>query len=105
MSAFFHDCLPRVTNVFTATIDVSDISNTKYLYYGVLPDLAYGPCATHCTYYSDPFQNLCMVSTHELAETLTDAAVGVGNFAWYDNNYGEIGDICKVLWHFWRFCS
>jgi hypothetical protein len=46
-------------------------------------------------------QNLESVSSHETAEIITDADVGFANgigffgLAWYDPNYGEIGDYCN----------
>ncbi|KAI8903219.1 hypothetical protein EDD86DRAFT_261814 [Gorgonomyces haynaldii] len=71
-----------------------------YIYYGVIPDQG-GNCAGGCGSDSDPFNNLCSVSSHELIEAVTDAAVGVatGNgspLAWYDQTNGEIGDICNA---------
>ena len=34
---------------------------------------------------------LASTSSHELCEAITDAVPGLG---WYDDNNGEIGDIC-----------
>jgi len=67
--------------------------------YGVLPDL--GPttaCYTECAPGTE-FEDLTTVSSHELAESITDTAVGLATtyappLAWYDESYGEIGDIC-----------
>ncbi|KAI9326149.1 hypothetical protein DFJ73DRAFT_909669 [Zopfochytrium polystomum] len=90
----------QVFCAYHGTIDVSDISSTKYLYYGVLPDQG-GSCAGGCGSAATTFQNLCSVSSHELVEATTDAAVGVASvvgspLAWYNTNQGEIGDICNA---------
>ncbi|KAJ3293206.1 hypothetical protein HDU76_007074 [Blyttiomyces sp. JEL0837] len=83
------------------TIDISSFNlGTQYLYYGIMPDQG-GSCAGGCGSSSNTFNNLCSVSSHELVEAITDAAVGVssGNaapLAWYDQTNGEIGDICNA---------
>jgi len=41
----------------------------------------------------DPFDAFTVISSHELCEAITDPIPGYG---WYDNNYGEIGDICEA---------
>jgi hypothetical protein len=79
---------------------VSDISSTKYLYYGVIPDQG-GNCQGGCGTSSSMFDNLCSVSSHELIEAVTDPAVGLAGdigypLAWYDSDNGEIGDICNA---------
>ncbi|KAJ3269841.1 hypothetical protein HDV01_000889 [Terramyces sp. JEL0728] len=73
---------------------------SSYTYYGVIPDQG-GNCAGGCGADSNPFNNLCSVSSHELIEATTDPAVGLatGNsspLAWYDSKNGEIGDICNA---------
>jgi hypothetical protein len=75
-------------------------SGSGYLYYGVLPDQG-GGCAGGCG--SDPvaFNNLTSVTSHEMIEAVTDAAVGqaasyASPLAWYDQTNGEIGDICNA---------
>jgi hypothetical protein len=40
----------------------------------------------------DLFAALTIVASHELCEVITDPIPGQG---WYDDNYGEIGDICE----------
>ncbi|KAJ3308008.1 hypothetical protein HDU76_004188 [Blyttiomyces sp. JEL0837] len=86
---------------YHGTIDISSLNvGTQYLYYGVIPDQG-GACAGGCGASSNTFKNLCSVSSHELVEAITDAAVGVasGNsapLAWYDQTNGEIGDICNA---------
>jgi len=57
------------------------------LYYAVEP---YPDC-TGCTSDFAPFQALCITSSHELCEAVTDPQPGEG---WYDDANGEIGDIC-----------
>ncbi|KAI8903211.1 hypothetical protein EDD86DRAFT_278896 [Gorgonomyces haynaldii] len=71
-----------------------------YIFYGVVPDQG-GACAGGCGSSSNTFNNLCSVSSHELIEAVTDAAVGVASdiaspLAWYDQTNGEIGDICNA---------
>ncbi len=75
--------------------------NSKFLPYGVIPDFGPGSgCATGCGNGTE-FQNLTSVSSHELAESVTDIAVGQATvlappLAWYDGTNGEIGDICNA---------
>jgi len=57
------------------------------IYYGVL---AYPDCSG-CTGGQDIFTALTVTSSHELCEAITDPVPGQG---WYDDNNGEIGDIC-----------
>jgi len=71
---------------------------SQNVYYGVLPDMT-GGCATGCG-GSTTFANQTSVASHELIEATTDAEVGFATtlgppLAWYDNNNGEIGDICN----------
>ncbi|KAJ3329602.1 hypothetical protein HDU76_007558 [Blyttiomyces sp. JEL0837] len=86
---------------YHGTIDISSLGKgVKYLYYGVMPDQG-GACAGGCGSSSSTFNNLCSVSSHEIVEATTDAAVGVATvigspLAWYDSNNGEIGDICNA---------
>ncbi|HET9730591.1 MAG TPA: hypothetical protein VFR41_14260 [Acidimicrobiia bacterium] len=47
-----------------------------------------------CQPASSTFTNLTTVMSHELIEAVTDPAVGLHKLAWYDQTYGEIGDIC-----------
>lgn len=84
-------------------------SNTSSLVpYGVLPD--FGPTsgcqAPHCGSGTE-FQNITAVTSHEMAEAVTDAQVGSATIfdaplAWYDHNnpagtdLAEIGDICAA---------
>jgi hypothetical protein len=75
-------------------------AKNPYVYYGVVPDQG-GACAGGCGGDPSAFNNLTSVSSHELVEATTDAAVGVATvtaapLGWYDLTYGEIGDICNA---------
>ena len=67
-------------------------SNAPLAYYCVLP---YPDCSG-CMRSADgsalqPFDALTSVISHEVAEAITDPVPGAG---WYDDQNGEIGDIC-----------
>jgi hypothetical protein len=70
------------------------------VYYGVHPDFQAGSgCEFGCGSASTAFGNMTEVASHELVETMTDPEVGLASvvgppLAWYDSNFGEIGDIC-----------
>ncbi len=72
------------------------------IYYGVLPDMETGSgCDAGCGNAVTTFQNQTSVASHEMIEAVTDPAVGLATvfgppLAWYDTNYGEIGDICNA---------
>jgi len=77
----------------------SNTFQSKNLLYGVQPDMQSGGCSVGCG-TSSVFGNYTSVSSHELTEAITDADVGIATtfappLAWYDMNYGEIGDICN----------
>ncbi len=57
------------------------------IFYAVI---AYPDCAG-CLGGLNPFDAITSVCTHEICEAITDPIPGNG---WYDNNFGEIGDIC-----------
>ena len=57
------------------------------LFYAVMPY----PGCNGCTGNLQPFDALTSTSSHELAEAITDVIPGQG---WYDDQNGEIGDIC-----------
>ncbi|HVG91423.1 MAG TPA: hypothetical protein VNB54_08020, partial [Alphaproteobacteria bacterium] len=68
--------------------------------YGVLPDVSSGGCRTGCG-AGTTFQIATGVSSHEMAEAITDPQVGSASvfgppLGWYDNppNLGEIADLC-----------
>ncbi|HEX7287583.1 MAG TPA: hypothetical protein VF532_15450 [Candidatus Angelobacter sp.] len=76
-------------------------SNTGSLVpYGVLPDVSTGGCSLGCG-SGTTFQIATGVSSHEMAEAITDPQVGSASvfgppLGWYDNppNLGEIADLC-----------
>ena len=70
-------------------------SNGKPFPYAVIPDMSAGSgCDAGCGAGSGTTLISGTVS-HELAEAITDMDVGAGNNgAWYNQQYGEIGDIC-----------
>jgi hypothetical protein len=57
------------------------------VFYAVLPY----PGCSGCAGGLSPLDALTSTSSHELAEAITDPLPGTG---WYDDTYGEIGDIC-----------
>lgn len=57
------------------------------IFYAVMPY----PGCSGCTSGLAVFDALTSTSSHELCEAITDPIPGQG---WYDDNYGEIGDIC-----------
>jgi hypothetical protein len=63
----------------------SDINGQ--LFYAVMP---YPDCAG-CTGGTTEFDAMTSTTSHELCEAITDPIPGQG---WYDDNNGEIGDIC-----------
>ncbi len=63
----------------------SDIDG--HTYYAVMPY----PTCKGCTGSLPAFEALTSTSSHELIEAITDPVPGTG---WYDDNHGEIGDIC-----------
>ncbi|KAI9329719.1 hypothetical protein BDR26DRAFT_922768 [Obelidium mucronatum] len=91
----------KVFCAYHGTIDVSSLNvGAKYLYYGVMPDQG-GACAGGCGSNAQTVNNLFSVSSHELCEAATDAAVGLATvigapLAWYDQTNGENGDICNA---------
>lgn len=71
---------------------IQDSAGNAIAYYGVLP---YPDCAG-CASGADgtslaPFDALTAVTSHEVAEAITDPVPGSG---WYDDQNGEIADIC-----------
>ncbi len=57
------------------------------IYYAVMPH----PDCSGCTSNLPVLDSLTLTSSHELCEAVTDPVPGQG---WYDQNNGEIGDIC-----------
>jgi hypothetical protein len=69
------------------------------VYYAVIPDMS-GGCASGCG-TSTKLNNTTANASHQLGESITDAAVGLATtigppLAWYDSTNGEIGDICNA---------
>jgi len=82
---------------------------SKPLVYGAIMDTFTGACSQVCGFGAFPFENLTSISTHELAESVTDTDVGMVTgdayaypAAWGDNNNecGEIADICETGYNF-----
>lgn len=72
------------------------VLNGKTVLYAVQPD--FGPssgCAGGCG-NGTVLQNQESVHSHQLVEAVTDPEVGINLVGWYDNNNGEIGDICNA---------
>jgi len=70
------------------------LRNGNTFYYGVIPDQNTGGCEQGCGLTSDPVKTTYSTSSHELIEAITDADVGLGSLAWYDDTFDEIGDVC-----------
>jgi hypothetical protein len=74
-----------------------DATSAGDVFYAVMPF----PNCSGCLGGLDTFPALTSTSSHELCEAITDAIPGQG---WYDDNHGEIGDICawqtKLLGNF-----
>ena len=64
-----------------------DATPTAGIYYAVMPY----PNCSGCLGGLETFPSLTSTSSHELCEAITDPVPGQG---WYDNDNGEIGDIC-----------
>ena len=64
-----------------------DATPSGDIFYAVMPY----PNCTGCLGGLETFPALTSTSSHELCEAITDPVPGQG---WYDDNNGEIGDIC-----------
>lgn len=79
---------------YHGTFSMTVNNQTASVPYAVIPDMSTCSCgSTALTGYT-------ITSSHELAEAITDAEVGVAYgvgrpIAFYDSSYGEIGDICE----------
>jgi len=88
-------------NSFTATVD----GVTRTLLYMVLPDDTDQSMLLGCNSNTatTSIQVLQSYTSHELSETITDPDVGLATtddaapLGWYDQNYGEVADICNDL--------
>lgn len=74
---------------------MNDFSTSQQVYYSVEPDLTgVAGCGS-----GDDFQNTTSVQASELLDAITDPEVGLAGsvgppLGWYDQNNGEIADIC-----------
>lgn len=81
---------------------VAATSTLGEYYYGVHPDFQAGSgCDVGCGSSASTYDNVTSVASHEVIEAVTDAEVGLAQnlappLAWYNNSYGEIGDICNA---------
>jgi len=66
----------------------------KLVLYGVHPDVGAGGCAMGCG-TGTALQNATTTHSHNIAEVVTDPAIGNNNIGWYNDTCGEIGDICN----------
>jgi hypothetical protein len=70
--------------------------------YGVMPDLSSGACSQGCGGGATALDAYTSTASHELGEAVTDTEIGLSSggslrpIAWYDQQGGEIGDICVV---------
>lgn len=62
-------------------------ATSKQVFYAVMPF----PDCSGCSANLSAFDALTVTASHELCEAITDPIPGQG---WYDNQNGEIGDIC-----------
>ncbi|MFI5299948.1 MAG: hypothetical protein ACHREM_17815 [Polyangiales bacterium] len=75
--------------------------NSMEVPYAIIGDMTKGGCKNGCGAAGDSaFQHATSVTSHELAESITDVNVGVSSnswdtLAWYDPAGGEIGDLCN----------
>jgi hypothetical protein len=94
-SLYFVYLDPNVTSVMGGSRSCQNYcgyhNNSGTLYYAVMPY----PSCTGCLAGLSAFDALTGTSSHELCEAITDPVPGKG---WYDDNNGEIGDICA--WSF-----
>jgi len=76
------------------------VRNGVNVNYGIIPDIGQSGCNGGCG-GNTVVNNTFSVASHELVEATTDPAVGLATvfgppLAWYDPNFGEIGDICNA---------
>ena len=78
------------------------LHGSKSVAYGVIPDFGPGSgCDQGCGFNASAFDNLTSGVSHEMIEAVTDAEIGLVSssvdgppMGWYDDQNGEIGDIC-----------
>ena len=79
---------------------IANVPGYGEVYYTVMPDFT--PAGTGCGTNPVEFNNVTSALSHELVETITDPEVGLATsnappLSWYNNTYGEIGDICNAV--------
>ncbi len=84
---------------FPPGFSVSSQGGQSCVDFCAIVDQGSGGCESGCGNFKSQAKNTTEVSSHEMAEAITDADVGlattIGNpLGWYDANNGEIGDIC-----------
>ncbi|MCU1427861.1 MAG: hypothetical protein JWL83_1861 [Actinomycetia bacterium] len=89
-----------VAGGFAAYHGTTRIGASHAIEYAVQPDFQAGSGCEFGTGNGTTFQNEMSVASHELVEAITDPQVGFATqigppLAWYDPNYGEIGDTCN----------
>jgi hypothetical protein len=62
----------------------------KSVYFGVV---CYSDQKNGIEFDSNPRDNLSIIESHEFDEVATDPDVETGRLGWYNNKYGEIGDL------------
>jgi hypothetical protein len=67
-----------------------DLPNGKRAYYAAI---AYSTNSNGINFTGKAKDNNTIVASHEWTEAVTDPDVNNGKLGWYDNSYGEIGDI------------
>ncbi|MBC5799245.1 MAG: hypothetical protein GIW94_04615 [Candidatus Eremiobacteraeota bacterium] len=81
-------CYAQQYCAYHGAVDFSDIGHTLYT---VEPYQGINGCMSPNSKLADSTNSTL---SHEYYETITDPDVQT-NVAWYNNNYGEIGDICR----------
>jgi len=67
-----------------------DAANGKRAYFA---GIVYGKGKNGIDFDGNSRDNISIVSSHEWSEAVTDPDVNNGKLGWYNNDYGEIGDI------------
>ncbi|NDC39068.1 MAG: hypothetical protein EBZ48_13645 [Proteobacteria bacterium] len=65
-------------------------NNGQKVYYAAI---AYAEGGNGISFTPDPLKNMSIAATHEWFEAVTDPDVNNGRLGWYDQQYGEVGDI------------
>ena len=63
-------------------------------YFAVMP---YELRSRGCRPATNSFDNVTTIVSHELIEAITDPGVGLNRLSWYDENNGEVADICAGI--------